>query len=103
MLVKRVYNRQKVLPLFEKLSVHYKKKSLTPDPPTPQKLDDQIKTQQLFFHFGYHPYNVKSFEYQHKFKENILKPKYRHHLPNNKKNLVMNLNLKGWLMNTLTH
>ena len=82
MLVKRVYNRQKVLPLFEKLLVHYKKKSLTPEPPPPQQLDHQSKTQQLFFHVRYHPDNVKSFEYQCKFKGNTLKSQYRHHLSN---------------------
>ena len=61
--------------MFEKPIWQYKNKSLIPAPPLPQKLDDQIKTQQLFFHVGYHSENVKSFEYQYKLKENILKPK----------------------------
>ena len=32
------------------------------DPPPPEKLDDQSKTQQLLFHIGYHPDNINSFE-----------------------------------------
>ena len=31
---------------------------------------------------------MKLFEYQHKFKENILKPKYRHHISNHKNKSV---------------
>ena len=80
--IKRGHNRQNVLPFFEKSIVHYKKKSLTPEPPPPQQLDHQSKTQQLFFHVRYHPDNVKSFEYQCKFKGNTLKSQYRHHLSN---------------------
>ena len=68
--------------MFDKSIIHYKNKSLTPVPSPPQKLDDQRKTQQLFFHIGYHPYNVELFEYQRKFKENILRPKYRRRLSN---------------------
>ena len=60
--------------------MHYKNKELTPVPPPSQQLDYQIKTQQLFFHSGYHPDNVNSFEYQLKFKENVIKPQYYHHL-----------------------
>ena len=51
-------------------------------PPPSQQLYDQSKTQQLLLHVGYHPTNVKFFEYQGKLKENILKPKYRRHLSN---------------------
>ena len=68
--------------MFEKAIVKYKKKALTPAPPPTQQLDDHRKTQQLFFHVEYHTEYVKSFEYKHKFKENILKLKYLHHLSN---------------------
>ena len=81
-ITKQGYNRQNVLILFDKSIVQYKKKSLTPVPPPPQQLYEQSKTQQLFFHVGYNTDNMNSFEYQHKFKENILKLQYRHHLSN---------------------
>ena len=55
--------------------MHHKKKAFTLAPPPPQQLDGKIKTQQIFFHVGYHPENVKCSEYKRKFKENILKPK----------------------------
>ena len=66
-LIKRGYNRQNILPMFEKSILHSKKKALTSVPSPPQKLYDQIKTQQLFFHVIYHPDNVNSFELQRKF------------------------------------
>ena len=62
--------------MFEKAIVHYKNKTLTSTPPPSQQLKYQSITQQKFFHVGYHADNVKSFGYQRKFKENILKPKY---------------------------
>ena len=64
--------------------MHYKKKSLTPAPSPPQQLGYQSKKQQLFLRIVYHPDNMKLFEYQHKFKENILKPKYHYHISNHK-------------------
>ena len=60
--------------MFEKLIVHNKNKALTLAPP-PHQLDNQSRTQQLFFCVEYHPKNMKSFEYQQAFKGNILKPK----------------------------
>ena len=73
--------------MIKKAIVQYKNKSLKTVLPLPQQFDDQRKTQQLFFHVGYHPDNLKFFEYQKKFKENIIKPKYRHHLSNLKKKI----------------
>ena len=80
--MKRGYNRQNVLPIFEKSIVHYKKKAPKPESPPPQQFDDQIKTQQILFHIRYNPGNVNYFEYQHRFKLKILKPKYHHHISN---------------------
>ena len=57
----------------------YKNKAITLAPP-PQQIDDQNKAHQLFFHVVYHIENIKYFEYQRKFKEKILKPKYRRSL-----------------------
>ena len=54
--------------MFEKSIVHYKMKTLISAQPHSQKLDDQRKTQQLFFQVGYDPDNVNYFEYQYNFK-----------------------------------
>ena len=88
--------------MFEEAILHQKNKALTMAPPPPQQLDDQSKTQHIFFHIGYHPENVNSFEYQRKFKEKHLNQNTITISPILRTKPVMKTKLIGWLLHNPT-